>query len=478
MNLRPYQVADVERIRAAFAQHRRVCYQLPTGGGKTVLAAFVAHHGAAKQNRVYFLVHRREIRKQASRTFDDFQIRHGIVAPGFTQTADLVQVASVDTLARRLDQAPEPDLIICDEGHHATAPKYRRVFDRWPSAKLLLVTATPQRLDGRGLAEVCDALITGPTTQELIDTGYLAAFDYFAPPSNLDLSAVPTRMGDWSVREMLEAVERSTITGDAVAHLRKLAPGSRAIAFCISVDDAAATADRFRAQGFRAASIDGGMTPAQRDAIVADFGAGRLDVLTSCDLISEGFDVPECDAAILLRPTKSLTMFLQQVGRCLRPKRDGRRAVILDHVNNAQRHGLPNDARVWSLEGRKRRAVASGVSQCASCFRVFAVGTTPRSPADCPDQRTGLLGDSDCPYVRAVEKPEGRPVPARKDGELVAVAQVQPGWLPLEVGLRTSPLAEVVAHAVSLDQFHEIAKARGYKAGWAFGAWQRRRRAA
>jgi superfamily II DNA or RNA helicase len=375
IQLRDYQLDLVHGVREAYRSGRKAPLVVsPTGSGKTVLFAYIAQGTSAKGNSVVILVHRQELVDQTCRTLHAFGVAHGVIAAGRTPDRTLpVQVASVQTYVRRLDFF-KPALIIADEAHHATAGSWRKVITHHPQARILGVTATPERLDGKGLGEVFDELIRGPEVKDLIRGGHLAPPLYYAPPQAADLTGISIKRGDFDQREIAAAMDKAAITGDAVEHYAKLCRGAPAVAFCASVAHAQHVAEQFQAAGFRAATIDGNMDRDDRREVVRKLGDGRLHVLTSCEIINEGFDLPIVTAAILLRPTMSLAVHLQQVGRVLRPAPGKDRAIILDHVGNLGRHGLAEDVRDWSLDGRpkgKRKAKDEDevrVLQCPSCF--------------------------------------------------------------------------------------------------------------
>ena len=307
--LRSYQVEGVAAIRAAFTQCRRVLFVLPTGGGKTVCFAFITAHAAAKGNRVIVLAHRQEITDQISIALSAQGVPHGRIQPGHKPTDDLVQVGMVQTVARRLDAIPAPTLLVIDECHHAVAGTWTKITAAWPNAKVLGVTATPERLDGVGLRDAFDQLVVGPDVRELIDAGYLAPFRYLAPHTPIDLSGVRSLGGDFNSADLEDALDQDGITGDVVAHYLKHLAGRTAIAFCVTVAHAEHVAQRFRDAGISAASIDGTMSSDQRHNLVDKLRTGELRVLTSCEIISEGFDAPAVGGAILLRPTQSFALF-------------------------------------------------------------------------------------------------------------------------------------------------------------------------
>lgn len=406
VSLRPYQEQGVAEIRLRYMQGRNsVLFVLPTGGGKTVCFCYIAEQASKKGNRICILVHRDELVDQTSRSLSDIGVRHGVIAAN--RSMDLscaVQVASVWTLARRLHRIPPQffQLIIVDEAHHAVAGSWARVTEHYSQAKVLGVTATPERLDGKGLVNHFDDLVVGPDTAWLTAQGFLAPAKVFAPPTKLDTSKLRTRMGDFRMDDAERQLQEGGIMGDAVTHYtRHIFPGT-AIAFCCSVAHAEAVAEAFQAQGIRARSIDGTMDKAERRQLIAQLGTGEVQVLTSCMIISEGTDVPSVTGAILLRPTQSLSLYLQMVGRCLRPAPGKTHAIINDHVGNSLRHGLPTDPREWSLEGKtkKQREAAAPVKVCPGCFAAI-----PSAARVCPE----------CDHVFEAEKREFTTI----DGDLV-----------------------------------------------------------
>jgi superfamily II DNA or RNA helicase len=374
MNLRDYQQQAISDLRSVMQQGARaplLC--LPTGGGKTCIIAAISANAAARGRHVLILVHRRELIHQTSSKLTWVGLEHGIIAAGIPPSDHAVQIASVQTLARRLSRLDwQPTLIIIDEAHHATAGQWARILDHWPDAYRLGVTATPCRLDGCGLRGTFDTMVLGPSVADLIFTGYLSPARIYAPSVVADLKGIRSRGGDYANDQAAAAMDRPTVTGDAIAHYQRLAAGQQSIAFCCNVAHAVSVCDAFKTAGIGAELLLGN-TP-DREQVVADFAAHRIRVLVTVDVVSEGFDVPAASCAILLRPTQSLGLYLQQVGRVLRPAPGKEHAVILDHVGNVTRHGFPDDARDWSLDDRMRRSKgtpAPSVRTCPECFAAF-----------------------------------------------------------------------------------------------------------
>jgi DNA repair protein RadD len=374
MRLRGYQQQAIDDLRNAYragAKAPLLC--LPTGGGKTIIFSAIAQSAVGRGRQVLILVHRRELLHQASRKLTDIGLNHGLIAAGIPTSRQPVQVASVQTLVRRLSRLDwQPSLIIIDEAHHASAGSWAAILDKWPEAFRLGVTATPCRLDGRGLGTAFDQLVLGPSVADLISAGFLSPARIYAPPVVADFTGLRRRAGDYAADQAATAMDRPTVTGDAIAHYQRLAPGQRAIAFCCSIDHANHVAASFNAAGIPAATLLGNTT--DRDAVVAAFDAGSVQILVTVDVVSEGFDIPAASCAILLRPTQSLGLYLQQVGRVLRPAPGKDHALVLDHVGNVHRHGFPDDHREWTLEEGARRATstaAPSVRTCPECFAAF-----------------------------------------------------------------------------------------------------------
>lgn len=401
--LRPYQQAGADALRASYREGKRApLYQLPTGGGKTFVFSYVAGGAISKGKRVLIMVHRRELLSQASHSLARIGLRHTLIAQdahiretihshiqeyqnSFVDLSARVAIASVDTLIRRLSSVPSPDLIIGDEAHHLLpGNKWGKVVHHYENSLLLGVTATPTRTDGRGLGVHAggffDDLICGPSMRELIDMGFLLPPTVFAPPMVADLTGVRTHGGDYAAGELAARMDKPTITGDAVQHYGRICPNVPAIVFCVSIEHARHVAAEFRAAGFDFRPIDGTMHDNERRGLINALARGQIDGLTSCDIISEGTDIPVVGAGILLRPTKSEGLFLQQVGRILRPSPGQTKAFIMDHVGNCLVHGLPDADREWSLDGREKRKGRAAndneprvpVTQCPKCYAAHA----------------------------------------------------------------------------------------------------------
>lgn len=500
--LRQYQTDLIVGAREAFMRYMRVLLVLATGGGKTVIFSEIVRGAEQKGKAATIIVHREELVTQASMSLAENGLTHRIIAPAkvirdtmrdhinaygksFIHPATDVVVASVQTLVRNFDKLPDPDLIVVDEAHHATAGSWLKVLQRYPNAKVLGVTATPERLDGKGMNNVFEVLVKGISVQELIEQGFLCVPRIFSPPVNVDFAAMHTQFGDYKRDELEDAMSEGAIIGCALEHYKQICDGVPAIAFCVSVRHAEQVAEKFREAGYRAIALDGNTDKTVRKSSLAALGRGELDIVTSCDLISEGVDVPLVAAAILLRPTKSLTLYMQQVGRVLRPYplhspimqlphmqrligMDGTHyAFILDHAGNTLRHGLPQAHRNWTLEGKKKRGGgdrAPGLRRCPieSCSAVHAVQCR-KCPECGHDYNLPLPGEPILSFGEEVG-------PREVAGRLMEITDT-PDWAGGQSLVRT-PLKTLVKLAQTEAHFRQIAAARGYKKGWVHFAMQ------
>lgn len=441
--LRAYQTELIDRLRGALGRHRRVLAVMPTGAGKTHTFCTVVQMAAARGKRVLIMVHRAELIMQTAARLQAMGIAHGVMAPGYRHTEAAVQVASIQSMLRREWPA---DLVIVDEAHHCGAHSWQRVLGAYSGAHVIGWTATPQRLDGKGLDMVFDEMVVGPTIRQLIDAGHLSRYRLYAPPTEADLAGLRRRAGDYQIEQIEQRMSTERVLYAAVQNYQKYAEGRRAIAFCTTIKHAELVREAFCSAGIVAAAIDGTLKPGDRADLIGRFRSGNIQVLVSVELISEGFDVPACDCAILLRPTASLSVYLQQVGRTLRPS--VRDAVILDCAGNSQTHGLPCENREWSLHGAAPKSRSDlrnvAIRVCPSCYAVH------RPAPICPF----------CGHVHAV----AREVPAEVQRDLAEVDLLATAKSKrLEVG-----------KARTIEELLRIAQERGYKPGWAYAVMKAR----
>jgi DNA repair protein RadD len=372
LELRPYQVDMVGETRAHFrAGRKRVLNQLPTGGGKTAMTSTVVHTAVKKGKTAWFVVHRRELVNQVCRAFDAEGIDYGVISSDYDPKPKArAQIVSIQTAIRRLERLTPPDLLVVDECHHAASQMWADLMAWCKDAHILGLSATPKRLDGRGLGKYFDAMVKGPSMRWLIDNDYLSPYRLFEPAS-VDMSGVQVVAGEYNRRQMTQRVTDSKIVGDVVAHYRTHCNGARAVGFAVSIEHAAMVAAQFRKEGIAACHFDGNTERGLRNQINRDFETGHIRVLMNCELLGEGYDLPAIEAAILLRPTMSESLYLQQVGRALRFV-PGKIATILDHVGNCARHGKPDLEREWSLttgaDAKAKESKRPAPRMCTKCF--------------------------------------------------------------------------------------------------------------
>ena len=351
MKLYPDQAEPLDRVRAEMKHgNRRVMLVAPTGFGKTEVAAFMLSNAAARGGRVFFIVHRRELIEQTSASLNKWGCPHGFIAAGMVETDDAVQVCSVNTLRARMNRIEPPTGFVVDEAHRSGAVTYKRLFEAWPNAWVVGLTGTPRRTDGKAL-NMYQSMVETKTVRELMDAKRLAEYRLFAPPVDIDMSNVRiNKNGEFDRDQLNQKMDGTTIYGNAVQEYIKNGHGEQAAVMCIDIEHAESTANLFRAAGISAACIHGRLPPIVRRAMVESYRSGKIKVLTSVNLILEGFDLASLVVIIWLRPTASLIVWKQGNGRTLR----GDKSIILDMVGNVRRHDLPDADIEWSLEGRKR----------------------------------------------------------------------------------------------------------------------------
>ena len=429
MELRDYQVELDEQICTAWESARNVLAVLPTGGGKTVIFSHILER---ERGLAIVMAHRQELVSQIALSLARSGVRHRVVGgTGITQVCAQVQaaeigsvfinphariiVAGVDTIIRRQENwFSDVALWVMDEAHHLLRRnKWGTAVDLFPNARGLGVTATPVRADGHGLGRhaegVFDVMVEGPPQRELIRRGYLTDYRIIAPPSNLHLEDVTVSAGgDYSPPKLAEAVHKSSITGDAVRHYLRFAKDKLGVTFCVDVAAAKETTQAYREAGISAEMITAGTAPLSRSAILRRFRNREILQLVNVDLFGEGFDLPAIEVVTFLRPTASYGLYVQQFGRSLRILLGKQKAIILDHVGNTLRHGLPDRPRVWSLDSREKRgrgtSDAPPLRVCSDCMGVYE--KVYRA----------------CPYCGHVPEPGDRSSPEYVDGDLAELS--------------------------------------------------------
>ena len=515
--LYPHQQEFKAKIRIAFTKYKRVCAILPTGGGKSAVAASIIGDSVARGRRVWILAHRRKLIAQLSATLDGEGIEHGRIQPKQPRTNHPVQVGSVDTVIGCLDELEPPDFIIVDEAHHlCEGNKWGKVVNHFPDAYLLGLTATFCRLDGRGLGEghggYFQDMVLGESAEWLTDNKYLAKAIVYSWPSPLD-GTVKRRAGDIAPEAAAAAVDKPAIMGDVILQYRKHLDGKTAIANCCTVRHAENVAAAFNAAGITAAAITGKTAKDEQDRLFAALETGELKILCQCELISEGVDIPSVSGGLMLRPTESVTLWLQQLGRVLRLKPDGSDAIILDFVGNARnpKLGMPTDPRTWSLSGKPKRASdAPGIKVCKECYAANKAGAKICSECGAEFQSQAASDPDVIEGELVAMKPKrlrpGDPVTwANHDGIFYVGSDPNcPNSLPqhsmggsMPVGLAltrsaglalrrshvaplkslqpyTGPIKRPSSGAQTLEDLQAIEKEKGYKPGWAAHVWRSR----
>lgn len=380
-DLRPYQNDNKEQIYKSWNDCRAVMLQMPTGTGKTRLFVSVLkdlHKYAAeskKQIRVLILVHRVELIDQIS---EELGVRYGL-AHGFIHSKDRerrkfpFQIASVQTLNRRLDNWKDYgfDFIIVDEAHHVLAESYRKIINTFPNAKILGVTATPYRLSGVGFRPEFDKLIVSDSIQEFINKGYLCNYEYYSispfsyVQNEINNIQGTDASGDFANTEMQRVCDQDKIRAQIVETYLNYAKGKKGIVYTINKTHNKHLCEAFCEKGLKAVAIDSDTDVEERERMIEDFKQNKIDIICNVDIFSEGFDCPDIEFVQLARPTKSLSLYLQQVGRGLRISANKEKTIFLDNVGLYNRFGVPAANRYWEdyFEGIEGASESKGSSK-------------------------------------------------------------------------------------------------------------------
>jgi DNA repair protein RadD len=410
--LRPYQTKAIAQIDAALARGcKSPLVVAPTGSGKTIIAGDLIRRESAAGKRVLFLAPRRELISQASEKLDDVGVEHGIILAGDKRVNlySNVQVASIDSLRARQHrlQMLEPHLLVIDEAHLYVTEIRQRLVNQWNAPRIGL-TATPCRKDGRGLRLLFDHLIEVASVAELTKQGDLVPARYFSI-AEPDLSRVSVVAGDYHNKELAGAMLE--LVADVPRTWLERAGGRRTVVFAVNVAHSVALQAEFAALGVRAEHVDGGTPTLEREAIFRRFSTGQTQVLCNCQIASIGFDLPALDCIQLARPTKSLALYLQMIGRGLRPapetgKQD---CLVLDHSGAVHRHGFAGDERFWTLDGH------------ADMERTKAERERSKGKEiSCPACKAVYTGGRQCPECGHYIQPRGKMIETL-DGDLVEI---------------------------------------------------------
>jgi DNA repair protein RadD len=379
--LRDYQLRVIDDMRALIASgQRRIVCVAPTGAGKTLIASSMIKSAAAKGTRVVFLAHRKELIDQSVSKLNAFGVECGVIRANDSRRDDFlaVQVCSTPTLARRMDRLPPAGLVVYDEVHHAVSATSRAILQAWPDAVVIGLTATPWRQDRIGLSDIFGAHVVASTPAELMDQGSLVryqAFAYDAP----DLHKVRVTAGDWNQSDLAIACNTEILVGSVVKEWLAHARGRRTILFPVNVEHSQSLVGEFRTFGIAAEHVDASTPRKERERILRGLDTGDVTLVSSVGVLTEGFDSPKAEVCILARPTKSVSLFLQMIGRVLRPAPGKAEALVHCHSGNLLRHGLVEDPRDYSLTATPKAVV--GRLTCPFCCK-FPI--TIRPDGTCP----------------------------------------------------------------------------------------------
>ncbi len=440
-----YQQKLVDRARSALAQgNKGILIVSPPGSGKSVVIAEIARLTTEKGGQVLFFVHRKELVNQIKDSF----IAQGVNLNNCT-------IMTVGKVANRLGYLPKPNLIIVDESQHSRAKTYLKIFKFYSDVPRLGFTGSPWRLSGKGFKDIYSAMIEGPNVKWLIKNQKLAPFTMYGYRLGDDSQLKHGSNGDYT-NKSLDAFSQTIIRGDIIKNWKRFANRRKTIVYCHSVQFAKEVANAFKRANINAEEADSKTPEKERDRIMSDFKSGKLKVLCNCDLISEGFNVPDCSCVILLRPTESLVVYLQQSMRCMRYQPD-KDAIIIDQVGNFTRFGLPDAERQWSLDDRiqhpQREGMSAGpaIKTCPACFAVI------------------LASYHICPFCGYSFEAEFRKI---KQDKLARLEKINESVA--EKRKRKREEKEIALRDPStFTTFKEFAiygKAMGYKPGW---AWNR-----
>ena len=443
MELRPYQLDLFQKTQSAFLQgYRRPLVVAPCGAGKSYLFAEMVRKS---KGEVLVLTHRQELKEQHEKLFRDLGIENA-------------RVAMILTEANRLGQYPTPAMVVADEAHLSRSNSWMKVIEYYNTWTVGL-TATPVRLDGKPLGDVFHTLIEGVDVRWLIDHGNLAPYEYYAP-TLIETDGLRTMAGDYVVSDLEKLMNERAIYGDVIKTYQRFASGERSIVYCVSVEHAGKTADAFNSAGIRAEFLSAGTPAGRRKQILDGFRSGEFAVLCNVGIISEGVSIDEVSCCLLLRPTESVALGIQQMMRCMRYL-PGKTAKIIDFVGNYTRIGLPDDERVWSLgEPLKRRPRTDGngdfyIRSCPQCYMTF---------------KTAPI----CPFCGAEYPLHPREIKAHEDIELRRITAED--MARVEAEKKKARMEQ--GRAQTFEELVAIGKARGFKnpAYWAAQVMRGRRR--
>lgn len=399
MELRDHQIEAIEKIRASIASgHKRPILFAPCSMGKTICAAHMAKLAEGKGNKTLFIVHRRQLALQTKEKFDMYGLHSSIIMAGYeTDFGANVMITTHQTYSRRLmlDSQEsnrffhDANLIIVDECHLGISPSYRKIYDYYQDKVIIGLTGSPARSDQRGLGEVFDDLVESVGIQDLTDNGFLTPARYFAP-FTVNMRGVPTCGNDFSSRHMQKRFNNKKLNGDVLENWLRIAPERRTIIFASGVKHSKALTNQFRNNGIEAYHLDAHSCDEERDEVLEAFRSNEIQVVTNCQLFTEGYDADFVDCIVLARATKSYPLFVQMGGRGQRIFPGKKDFIIIDHGGNIRRFGFLTDPIEWSLDGKeiawkkpKKREKETAIKhlECEMCRELF--NPAPKCPNCC-----------------------------------------------------------------------------------------------
>lgn len=359
-SLRVYQFENKLRIYNEWQNCNSVMLQMPTGTGKTRLFVSIAGdilacrmHDEIIPN-VLLLVHRKELVNQIAETLASYGLEYGIIQAGAKESRFChIQVASVQSLVRRLQRWERVrfEFVIIDEAHHTPSPTYMKILDTFSGAKLLGVTATPHRLDYWGFAHIFDKLIVSPAPMEFIKSGFLSNYEYYSVspecPIVDEINTIPIEKGDFAEDSLIHLLDCGSIRSQVVDSYMKYGCGKKAIVYTINKAHNKHLCEEYQKRGINAVSIDCDTSSAERKQLLDAFKKGDIQIICNVNILSEGFDCPDVEVIQITRPTYSLSMYLQQMGRGLRISPGKDKTRFIDNVGSYLRFGLPSEHRSW-----------------------------------------------------------------------------------------------------------------------------------
>lgn len=461
-----YQQKLVDGARKALAEgHQGVLIVSPPGSGKSIVIAEIARLATKNGKQILFTVNRKELVSQIKNSF----IKQGVNLNNCT-------IMTVGKVANRLEKIPKPDLIIIDEAHHTRAKSYEKIINYFKDVPLLGFTATPWRMNGKGFNDLYSSLVEGPQVEWLIEHHRLADYTYVSRIlGKKDLLKVSST-SDYTNRSMNQYI-KSMNFGNMIKTYEEFAKDRKTIVYAPSIESAKLIVRKFKENGFNAVKVDSKTHKTEREEILNNFKIGKTKIIVNVDLISEGFDVPDCSCVIMLRPTKSLVLYLQQAMRCMRYQ-PHKKAIIIDHVGNFKSEekvkvkyfginneiktkvkkypfGFPRDKRNWTIYGRTKPTLSNSnkgpaITTCDYCYAVI-----PANSVVCPICGEKLLKKKeiisrfnldDDTEMEVLDSPD-------KHSDLFKTTYI---------------LTQDPSTFTTFKQYSEYGKARGYKPGWAY----------